>query len=222
MRSALSSGASLVQHMCCTNATDILLGVSTIDPHLVAAAARVLDREGRRGLTLTGIAEEAGVSRVTVHRRGAGTDDYLVAVLGRASDDLRESLWPVLTGEGSAAQRLERGLRILCDVCERHRGVMAAMFAAPALPVPGQPGRTTSFQFIEPFERLVRDGQLDGSLRSTDPLPDATMTANAVAWTFLHMRAAHGWDRATATDRIVELAIAHLLPGTNEASHVRS
>lgn len=139
-------------------------------------------------------------------------DDYVVAVLRRASDDLRASLWPVLTAAGSAADRLDAAFAILCEVCDRHAGVMTAMYGVPARTQPDRPGRTTSFEFIEPFERLLRDGNIDGSLRSDAPLPDATVTANAVAWTYLHMRQAHRWDHPTTVAHVLPLATAHLRP----------
>jgi AcrR family transcriptional regulator len=166
-----------------------------------------------RDLSITSIAEEAGLSRVTLHRRGAKLDDYLVGVLGRASDDLRASLWPVLTAPGRARERLASALEVLCAVCERHAGVMTALFAVPPRPLPGEPERTTSLQFIEPFERLLRDGELDGSLHVTEARADATLVANAVAWTYLHMRQAHGWDESMATERVVRLALAELVAG---------
>jgi AcrR family transcriptional regulator len=196
--------------MRCINATDILTPMHELDGDVVSAAARILDRNGLRGLTISALAEEAGISRVTLHRRGASLDDYIVAVLGRASDDLRTSLWPVLTGAGTALERLETSLRVLCEVCERHAGVMMALFGVPARPLPAQPGRTTSVEFIEPFERLVRDGVLEGSLVSDDPLGDAVLTANAVCWTYLHMRHAHRWSVSDATDRVVGLGLARL------------
>jgi AcrR family transcriptional regulator len=182
-----------------------------IEEQVLDAAARIMDRDGLAGLSISAIAEEAGLSRVTLHRRGARLDDYLIAVLRRASDDLRASLWPVLTGPGTAEARLREALAILCEVCERHTGVMTSMYGNAARPLPDKPGRTTSMEFIEPFERLLRDGRLDGSLSCSDPVADATLTANAVGWTYLHMRQAHGWDAETASTRVIELAMAHLL-----------
>lgn len=183
-----------------------------LDAEVVDAVARILDRDGLAGLSITAIANEADLSRVTLHRRGATIDQYVVAALARASDDLRARLWPILTGPGRAADRLDEALDALCQISERHAGVMMAMYGRPAWPLPERPGRTTSFEFIEPFERLLRDGQLDGSLAVEDPLPDATITANSVAWTYLHMRRAHGWDQDEARRRTIALAAAHLRP----------
>jgi AcrR family transcriptional regulator len=182
-----------------------------LDPHLIDAAANVLDAAGAVGLTLSAIAEAAGVSRVTVHRRGATVDDYIVAVLARASDDLRSSLWPMLTSSEPASERLRSALTILCEVCERHTGIMTAMFGVPPRDLPGRPGRTTSLEFIEPFAKLLGDGQTDGSLTAGDPMPDATLLANCVAWTYLHMRRAHRWDPAVTAERTVTMAIASFL-----------
>ncbi|PVZ14363.1 TetR/AcrR family transcriptional regulator [Actinomycetospora cinnamomea] len=183
-----------------------------IEPPLLDAVSRILEREGLRGLNISAIAVEAGVSRVTLHRRGARLDDYLVAVLGRASDDLRGSLWPVLTGTGTARERLVAAMAVLCDVYERHAGIVRAMYGEPARPLPAAPGGTTSRQFVEPFERLLADGLTDGSLTCSDPREDALLLANTVAWTFLHMRLAHRWPRDQAVARVVDLATARFLP----------
>ena len=206
--------------MCCIVATGIISDVShgiddnVIDGNVLDAVTRILRRDGVRGLTITAVAEEANLSRVTLHRRGASIDDFVIAVLARASDDLRASLWPALTATGDAASRLRIALRTLCDVAERHAAVLTAFYTEPARPIPGRPGRTTSFEFIEPFERLLRDGAVDGSLRVDDPNNEATLIANTVCWTYLHMRRAHRWSAARTADNIITLATAHLIPST--------
>jgi AcrR family transcriptional regulator len=184
-----------------------------IDDRVLDAVARLLTRGGLAAATMTAIADEAGTSRVTLHRRGLSIDDYVVAALGRASDELRAELWPVLTGPGDAATRLTTALTVLCAVVERHAGVMAAFYRKPPRPLPtdpGRPERTTSIEFIEPFERLLTDGTIDGSLASTDPKHDATLVANAVCWTYLHMREAHRWPGPATAEQIVAMATAHL------------
>jgi hypothetical protein len=137
-------------------------------------------------------------------------DDFVVAVLARASDDLRESLWPAVTGRGDGASRLRSGLYVLCEVAERHASVLTAFYSEPARPIPGRPGRTTSFEFIELFERLLVDGNVDGSLDVENPADDATLVANTVCWTYLHMRRAHRWSPRRTADHIIKLATAHL------------
>jgi len=183
------------------------------DPDVLDAVSRLLEREGLAGLTITAIAEEAALSRVTLHRRGRRIDDLVIAVLRRASDDLRASLWPVLTSSDDAAVRMRHALTLLCEVSERHAGALAAFYRTPAWPLPDRPDSTTSFQFIEPLDRILRDGISEGTLESDDPRADATLAANAVMWTYLHMRRAHGWSVEDATTRVVSLTMASLLPG---------
>lgn len=181
---------------------------ASLAPAVLDAVARVLEREGLRGLTLSSIADEAGLSRVTLHRRGISLDDCVVGVLARASDDLRGSLWPAVTGSGDAADRLEVGLRILCDVAERHAGVLIAFFGEPSRPIPDRPGRTTSFEFVELFERLLRDGAADGSMHVDDPTRAAALVANTACWGYLHMTRAHGWSAEEAAERVIHMATA--------------
>ena len=180
------------------------------DDQVLDAVDRIIERAGLRGLTLSSIADEAGISRVTLHRRGISVADCLVGVLVRASDDLRASLWPVATGSGDAASRLETGLSVLCEVAERHAGVVIQFFGEPNLPIPGRPGRTTSLEFIELFERLLRDGVVDGTLSVTDPAREATLIANTVFWIYLHMTRAHRWPSDEATERAIAMATANV------------
>nr|MDT0660028.1 hypothetical protein [Micromonospora sp. DSM 115978] len=189
--------------------------MTTVNDDVLDAVARILERDGLRGLTISAVAEEATVSRVTLHRRGVTVDDLIIAVLARASDDLRASLWPALTASGDAASRLRTGLSALCAVAERHGAVLTAFYAEPARPIPDRPGRTTSFEFIELFERLLRDGDLDGSLRVEDPAAQAALVANSVCWTYLHMMRAHGWTSRATADLVIDLATAHLAPATS-------
>ena len=64
--------------------------------------------------------------------------------------------------------------------------------------------------FAEPFERLLRDGAADGSLRDLPPTLTATVLFNLVGWGYIHLRAAHHWDAAATADAIIDL----LLQGT--------
>jgi len=47
--------------------------------------------------------------------------------------------------------------------------------------------------FAEPFERLLRDGAVDGTLRDLPPTITATVLFDLVGWGYIHLRAAHEW-----------------------------
>ena len=61
--------------------------------------------------------------------------------------------------------------------------------------------------FAEPFERLLRDGAADGSLRDLPPTVTATVLFNLVGWGYIHLRAAHDWNAATAADAIIGIIL---------------
>lgn len=184
----------------------------SLGDELLDAIASVLRRDGLAGLSLSAVADEAEMSRVTLHRHGVTRGSMLQAVTARASADLRSALWPALTATGDAASRLSSALSILCDVAERHAAVLGALYHAPDAPHATTEGRPASFDFTEPFERMLLDGGLDGSLRSDDPADDAVLVVNAVTWTYLHLRASHGWTARRAAERTIALATAHVTP----------
>ena len=64
---------------------------------LLDAGRRVLARYGYHGATAERLAEEAGVSRVTLHRRGVSKDSILADLTELALRNYREALWPALT-----------------------------------------------------------------------------------------------------------------------------
>src|SRR4051812_22464504 len=94
------------------------------DRNILDAAAKLLARDGPAAFTLERVAAEAGVSRVTLHRRGIGRTELLEGLAERAREDFRAALWPALTGKGDAAQRLTTALDGLCAVAERHLGLL--------------------------------------------------------------------------------------------------
>ena len=176
------------------------------DPAVLDAVATILGRDGAGGLNLSAIAEEAGISRVTLHRRGLRIGPMIGAVVARASADLREALWGPLTSTDPAADRLGTALEVTCQVFEAHSGVLSALFHVPDGKTPTPTARRAGFDFIEPFERILSDGQADGTLRCTDPRSDAEVVVNAVTWSYLHLRRALGWPEDAARTRTIELA----------------
>ena len=171
---------------------------------LVDAAAQALARHGFEGATLERIAAEAGVSRVTLYRHGVTRDELLAALAARAADQYRIALWPALTAEGSGAERLISALDALCDLIDANLPLVRALDARSNAAVFHDDGEEvmTRGPFVEPLERLLRDGSSDGSLRSCEPAETATVLFNTVSWTYVHLRSEHGW-RADRTKRAV-------------------
>ncbi|HEX8120535.1 MAG TPA: TetR/AcrR family transcriptional regulator [Solirubrobacteraceae bacterium] len=176
---------------------------------ILAAAGRVFGRDGYERATLERIAQEAGVSRVTLHRRGVSKEALLGSLTERAVERYRAALWPALTARGTGRERLESALPALCAAAEEHRPLLEALGTRrdEVFHEEGEDAMTRSF-FVEPLVRLIEDGTSDGTLRACgDPEERATVLFNLVGWTYLHLRGGHGWSPERATEAVVDVAL---------------
>src|ERR1700709_1172609 len=96
-------------------------------PRILAAARQSIELHGWAGTTLERIAGEAGLSRMTLHRRGV-TRDAVLSALGQALEaEYQGAMWPAPTAPGTARERLEQALDALCDVCDANLELFAAL-----------------------------------------------------------------------------------------------
>jgi len=189
------------------------MNVSAATPELLDAARRVFAERGYAGATIERIAAAAGLSRVTLHRRGVSKDGLLAELVARATEDYRAALWPALTGEGTGAERLARALEALCDQAERHMALLVALRAQndAVFHQTGEEEALTRTVFTEPLERLLRDGAADGSLREVDAVETATTLFNLVGHTYIHLRTGHGWKPERAMRATLDPVLYGLL-----------
>jgi AcrR family transcriptional regulator len=179
------------------------------DDHVLTAAGRVFARDGYERATLERIAQEAGLSRVTLHRRGVSKEALLAKLTERALDRYRAAMWPALTARGTGRERLAAALTAVCASAEEHRALLAALGAQrdEVFHEEGEDAMTRSF-FVEPLVRIVEDGVRDGTLRDAgDPEERATVLFNLVGWTYLHLRSGHGWPADRAARALVDVAL---------------
>jgi AcrR family transcriptional regulator len=186
-----------------------------IDPAVLDAARRTLREHGWNGTTAERIATEAGISRVTLHRRGIRREDILAALADLAVENYRTAMWPVLTAEGTAAERLHLALTTLCEVAEQHLEILVALQAASDAifhePTSADEPAPTRTPFTDPLERLLRDGTTDRTLRPVeDPNETATVLFNATGWTYIHLRSGHRWPPDRARSATLDLLLTGL------------
>src|ERR687887_2616782 len=142
-----------------------------LDENLLAGAHRAIERYGYQQATLERIATEAGVSRMTLHRRGVTREGLLGALAERLETAYRAGMWPALTARGSGRERLEQALAGYCEAVEANLEVLAALAEADhnAIFHEGGSRGLTRPAFTEPIRRLLQDGVADGSLVADDP-----------------------------------------------------
>jgi AcrR family transcriptional regulator len=184
-------------------------GRTVSDERLVEGARRALRQFGWHGATLERIAEAAGVSRMTLHRRGVSREDLLRLLQAALEDEYRAALWPPLTARGDGRARLELALVAECEVVERHLELFEAMSAGARSAVFHEQGGRglTREVFVEPLRRILADGAADGSLRETDVDETATVLFNLVGFSYRHLRTGHAWDAERARAGVLEIAL---------------
>lgn len=175
------------------------------DRALLDAAAAVISTHGLPGLTLARLADAAETSRMTLHRRGVTVPGLVAGLSLRAAVELRDALFPALTGTGPAADRLTQALDATFGVADRHLPVLASLFADDSGVFHAQPGADgalpTADRFVAPFAKLLADGAADGSLHHLDdPHETAAVLFNAAGWAYVQLRHSQRWpaDRARA------------------------
>ncbi len=167
-----------------------------MDQDVLDAGRRAFARFGYHGASAERIAEEAGLSRVTLHRRGISKELILEALSDRGIEAYRAALWPALTASGSGRARLEQALHAVCSVAEDYLELLLALRAQSdrIFHEEAEQETPTRSVFTEPLERLLRDGASDGSLRAVDAPETATLLFNLVGGTYLHLRTGHRWS----------------------------
>ncbi len=184
--------------------------MTDVPPHIVEAARHVLAEDGLAAATLERISSAAGVSRMTLHRRGVSKADILRAIAGELERDYREAMWPALVARGTGRERLEIALVALCDVTEHNLALLGALSAAArdAIYHEAGDGALTRDVFVEPLERLLLDGAADGTLRADlDATEMATVLFNVIGHTYAHLRADHRWGAARAREGVVGVVL---------------
>jgi AcrR family transcriptional regulator len=189
------------------------MAAATGDERLLEAARRAFATYGYAGSTIERIAAEAGVSRVTLHRRNVTKDGLLAELVARATEDYRRAMWPALTGTGTGAQRLVQALEALCESAEEHMALLIAVrsHSDRVFHRDDEHEALTRTVFTEPLEKLLREGAADGSLRDVDPIEMATVLFNLVGWTYIHLRTGHSWRAERALRATLDPVLHGLL-----------
>jgi AcrR family transcriptional regulator len=188
---------------------------ASVSRDVLAAARRLAERNALAGASMAEIAHEAGLTRMTLYRRGETRATIVAALRDELAREERDRLLPILTSEGDAQTRLVRVLEAVCETTEAHADLLVGLDAAALNAIYHEEGdeSLTRAEFVAPIVRLLRDGELDGSLRAfADPDEAATVLYVQISYTYLHLRREHRWSAERTTRAVVDLALEGLMP----------
>lgn len=188
---------------------------TSVSREVLEGARRLAQRNALAGASMADIAREAGITRVTLYRRGETREAILAALRDELAREERDLLLPILAGEGDAGTRLTRVLEGVCATTDARAELLAGLDSATLNAVYHEEGDNalTRPEFVAPIVRLLRDGALDGSLRAfPDPEEAATVLYVQISYTYLHLRREHRWSAERAAAAVVEMAIRGLRP----------
>jgi AcrR family transcriptional regulator len=190
------------------------MATSVPDERIVEGLRRAVARYGWSGATLERIAREAGVSRMTLYRRGLGREELFQLLAAAYEEDFKASLWPAVTRRGTGLERLRAALLSVGEVTERYLDFLAGLDDETDTRLfHEEEGEVRSRDaYIAPVERLLVDGIADRSIRDVPIEETAVVLVNAVDRTYRHLRSAHRWGPERASELMLELVCAGLEP----------
>jgi len=152
---------------------------------ILAAACRVVVREGAHGLRMASVASEAGVSKALVHYYFSTRQELLRSAFSYAEQQLSESVDAELTGVTSGAEKLERALLASLDA-DSHFGEQRAIwnevwsslsFDDELRPLVDRHYRA----WLDRLVALAEEGRQDGSIPSAIDPGEAVWRLGALA-----------------------------------------
>jgi AcrR family transcriptional regulator len=176
----------------------------------------VVEQRGLAGTTAELVAAAAGVNRTTLYRKGYTRERLLAEAAAASARDFEAATLAPLTAAGTARDRMVLLLEALYDLADRHLGLLAGLFDGPSaifhLGMDSEdPTVLTRFEYTDPFERLLIDGNTDGTLTSHDPRVDAELIFNTAGWTYVHFRRSHDWAPGIARPAVTRITLGSFL-----------
>lgn len=178
------------------------------EAQLLAAAARLMEREGSEAVSMQALATEAGVSVGLIYRYFSGKDDLLLAVITQVLDAFSERVPEAIAqAPDDPVHRLIAAFRTYCDVVNEHRHAAVLTYReSRSLTEAGrQRIKELEVATIEPLREVLSDGIGAGVFAVGDPdLVAYNLVLNAHAWVLKHWY----FQRRMTLDQYVERQVA--------------
>lgn len=188
---------------------------------LLAAAARLMDRDGSEAVSMQAVAAEAGVSVGLIYRYFAGKDELLLAVITEVLDTFAVQVPEAIEAAGAdPVIRLAAAFRSYCEVIDQYRHAAVLTYReSKALTAEGRERiKTLEVATSEPLRQCLIDGMDAGLLRPIDAsLVSYNLLLLAHAWALKHWY----FERTLTFDQYVSSQTALALQSLIETRYRR-
>ena len=138
---------------------------------ILDAAERALAGAGLKGMTMEGIAKQAGYTAGALYSYFTNKDAIVGALFDRLGDEMMACFSHAVSEEISFADELQQRLELLMEVARRRAGLFFAHFVQGIDPSDHQERHTVVHNdFIQALAGVLRRGIAEGAIRDADPL----------------------------------------------------
>ena len=148
---------------------------------ILQAVRQVVGEVGFRGAQIAMVSEAAGVATGTVYRYFPSKGELFAQALALNAQHEVHVVASAAEVDGQASWRLADALRVFAERAVRARRLAWAMLAEPAEPEVDAAHLKYRRAFAEVFEKLIRDGMLQGDFPAQDAAASAACVMGALA-----------------------------------------
>jgi AcrR family transcriptional regulator len=188
---------------------------------ILQAVRQVVGEVGFRGAQIAMVAEAAGVATGTVYRYFPSKGELFAEALALNAQHEVHVVAAVADVNGQAPWRLADALRVFAERAVRARRLAWAMLAEPAEPEVDAARLVYRRAFAEVFEKLIRDGMLQGDFPAQDAAASAACVMGALAEGLVGPLAPEAPDLAD-TRTLVDAIIVFCLQAVSAAPSAHS
>lgn len=153
---------------------------------VLQAAAVLFSRKGYHGTTVRDIGEESGMLSGSLYAHIDRKEDLLYELVVRAAQRFQAAVRPVVEGEGTAAEKLERAmvghLQVVAESLEHAR-----VFLREWRALTGDRWKAAAAlrsQYEELLAAIIHQGVVSGEFRPVDEKSARLLVLGALNWTY--------------------------------------
>jgi AcrR family transcriptional regulator len=182
---------------------------------LLAAAARLMERDGSEAVSMQAVATEAGVSIGLIYSYFGGKNDLLLAVIVDVLERFAATVPPAIAAAGDdPVHRLSAAFRAYCEVIDEHRHAAVLTYREAKTLTPEGRRKIMELEVAtsEPLRQILRDGIASGVFVAVDAdLVAYNLLLLAHAWALKHWYFERSLNLDAYVRRQTELAVAALV-----------